>query len=79
MNAVDCDDSNYIFVHYCYVGEKYYGCLGNDTYIFIGNGTSIERSILIGDTRLSWRTLVTTELPPLGIDVSIADCTCTLL
>ena len=72
---MDCDDSNYIFVHYCYVGEEYYNCLGNDTYIFIGNGSSIEQSILTGDTRLSWNTLVATELPPLGIDVSIADCT----
>ena len=62
----------YVFVHYCYVEE---GCLGNDTYIFIGNGTSIEKSILTGDTRLSWKTLITTELRPLGIDVSISDCT----
>ena len=62
----------YVFVHYYYVEE---GCLGNDTYIFIGNGTSIEKSILTGDTRLSWKTLITTELRPLGIDVSISDCT----
>ena len=59
----------------CYVGEEYYSCLGNDTYIFIGNGTSIEESILTGDTRLSWNTLLATELQPLGIDVSIGDCT----
>ena len=29
---------------YHYVGREYI-CLGNDTYIFIGNGTSIEKSI----------------------------------
>ena len=60
---------------YCYVGEEYHSCLGNDTYIFIGNGTSVEMSRLTEDTGLSWDTLVVTELPPLAVDVSIANCT----
>ena len=59
----------------CYVGEEYHSCLGNDTYIFISNGTSIEMSRLTEDSGLSWNTSIPTELQPLAVDVSIGDCT----
>ena len=56
---------------YHYVGEK---CLDGDTYIFIGNSTSIEKSIYIG-TKLNWKTLIKAESQPRGFDVDIATCT----
>ena len=55
-----------------YVGGE---CLGNDTYIFVGNRTSIEKSIYNNDTELSWKTLIKARSQPLGIDVDIATCT----
>ena len=57
---------------YHYVGEE---CLGGDTYIFVDNGSSIEKSIYNGDTASNWDTLISTKSPPLGIDVDIATCT----
>lgn len=70
-----CSGFSDVTVCCCYVGEEYYHCLGNGTYIFIGNGTSIVKKRLTGDNKFSWSTLVKTELRPLGIDVSIANCT----
>ena len=57
---------------YYYVGEE---CLGGDTYIFVGNGNSIEKSIYNNDSTLNWSTLITAGSLPLGIDVDIATCT----
>ena len=59
---------------YCSVGGKYSSCLGDDTYIFIGNGTSVEKSILTGDSGFSWKTLIKTDSQILGFDVDIAKC-----
>ena len=49
-------------------------CSG-DTYIFVGNSTSIEKSIYNNDTELSWSTLIKARPQPLGIDVDIATFT----
>ena len=57
---------------YHYVGEE---CLGGDTYIFVGNGNSIDKSIYNGDTASNWDALISTKSLPLGIDVDIATCT----
>ena len=56
---------------YHYVGK---GCLGGDTYIFVGNGNSIEKSIYNGNTASNWDALISTKSLPLGIDVDIATC-----
>ena len=62
----------YYFVFY--LDEEDYGCLGNDTYIFIGNGTSIEKCILNEDTAVSWETLIEANSRPLAFDVDIDKC-----
>ena len=66
-----CRSYNFLLVYH-YVGEE---CLGGDTYIFVGNGSSIEKSIYNGDTASNWDTLISTKSLPLGIDVDIATCT----
>ena len=52
-------------------------CLGGNNYIFIGNGTKIEKSVLslTGDTKSIWQTLMEANSRPLGIDVDITTCT----
>ena len=50
-------------------------CLDGDTYIFVGNGFSIEKSIYNNDTKLRLKTLIKAKSQPLGIDVDIATCT----
>ena len=55
-------------------GEDH-SCLGNDTYIFIGNGTSIAKSILTDDIEFNWETLIEANSRPLAFDVDIAECT----
>ena len=57
---------------YHYVGGE---CLDDDTYIFVGNKNSIEKSLYNNDTQLSWKTLIKARSQPLGIDVDIAICT----
>lgn len=58
---------------YLLVGREYYSCLSNDTYVFIGNDTSIEKSIYSTDG-LVWETLIKAKSKPLGMDVDIATC-----
>ena len=57
---------------YHYVGEE---CLGGDTYIFVGNGNSIDKSIFNNDDKLSLKTLIKARSKPLGIDVDTTTCT----
>ena len=57
---------------YHYVGGE---CLGGDTYIFVGNMASIEKSIYNNNTKLSMEPLIKARFQPLGIDVDIATCT----
>ena len=57
---------------YHYVGEE---CLDGDTYIFVGNGNSIDKSIFNNDDKLSLNTLIKARSKPLGIDVDTATCT----
>ena len=57
---------------YYYVGEE---CLDGDTYIFVGNGNLIDKSIYNNDSTLSWNTLIKSGSLPLGIDVDTATCT----
>ena len=61
-----------------YVGGTYHNCcLGDNTYIFIGNGTKIEKSVLnlTGDAKSNWQTMTEENSHPLGIDVDITTCT----
>ena len=62
------------FVSYC-VDEKYRSCLGDDTYIFLGNGTSIVKGILTRNTRFNGKPVIEAELRPLGFEINNADCT----
>ena len=57
---------------YHYVGGE---CLDGDTYIFVGNKTSIMKSLYNNDTELSWKTLIKAQSQPLAIDVDINICT----
>ena len=57
---------------YHYVGEE---CLDGDTYIFVGNGNSIDKSIFNNDDKLSLKTLIKARSKPLGIDVDTTTCT----
>ena len=57
---------------YHYLGGE---CLDGDTYIFVGNKTSIEKGLYNKDTELSWKTLLKARSQPLGIDVDMDNCT----
>ena len=49
--------------------------MDNDTYIFIGNDTKIEKSILTKDNKFNWQTLIKANSQPLGFDIDITTCT----
>ena len=76
---MDTHAMTYIFINVCsqiYLNITGDSCLDDGAYIFVSNGTKIERSNLNRST-LSWETLIETssQLQPLSFDVDITTCT----